>query len=113
MRDIKHVENNDSCVDYNPLYSYFRSVVRPLWRLTGKKRKLEDIKLVVDTFAVVAALIMFIPIEAILRNDFHDWDYFHELSQVCHPDGDARDAYSFVQVIEGYKHKWLLCSHSA
>jgi len=79
----------------------------PLWKLSGKRRDFEGTKTVVDTFGVVSALLLYIPIEAILRYDFRDWDYYHELVQVCHPDNDGDDVWSFVNVLASYKYTAL------
>ena len=74
------------------------------------KRSYEEAKAIVDTFAVVSALLLYVPIEAITRFDFHDWDYFHELSEICHPDADENDPWSFKHVIQNYKEECLLCT---
>ena len=86
------------------------SWLRPIWKSVNKKRSFDEAKSIVDTFAVVAALLMYVPIEAIIRFDFKDWDYFHELSLECHADDDKDDPWRYEHVIDAYKHECLLCS---
>ena len=83
---------------------------RPIWKSLNKKRTFDEAKSIVDTFAVVSALLMYVPIEAIIRFDFKDWDYFHELSLECHSDNDTHDTWRYDYVITAYKHECLLCT---
>lgn len=81
-----------------------------MWKSLNKKRTFDEVKSIVDTFAVVSALLMYVPIEAIMRFDFKDWDYFHELSLECHLDNDTDDPWRYDHVITAYKHECLLCT---
>lgn len=72
------------------------------------ERSLSDLKDVVDTLGVMAALLLYIPVEAIMRFDYDDWDHFHATMKVCHSDTDESDSNNYEHVTERYKEVCLL-----